>query len=532
MDLWLVFGTAEVWIRGNNLHAGDIWAAKLVSVSHPEESVMVVVVSLGIAPQEDQQFDLTGFGTSRGSPLIFGCRNLEISQTTCGLGPTLTVLNEWEGTTSVQLRLASWQTSATFKLRFSSGVALSGLWGARRSRQRGRRRTEIPGHYFRLLPPTAHPSPERRSSFGFSVSPPLDAMPTIECRPTLPLPPPPPQSPPLPPPSPPLFLEVSHDCFLGGRATFTLSPTAAPGVAWEMRVAFDRWKAGITVTIDFLGLMLRERPLRVSRLMLPSAVQLAALTSHSVVVNLQPTPVLSFSLTATGGVEALGRIDCCCADPPPPPPPAPASPPSPRLLPLPMPPPLHSQSSASDGAILGAVTELTADEQAALAAAELERSLRTAWTAKRVLAVTTPLVFLAIVLCALLFSCCDGRNATRQLARLFARTHPKFRGLKLVDDVEHPADACGAATRRTKLHVQAAEPQTLRVARGGREPCGLAGARRGAVRGGGPRLLRDGDAYHRPSGAWGTVTRSVPLETLKKAPALRLTPQLRPTVAS
>ena len=39
-------------------------------------------------------------------------------------------------------------------------------------------------------------------------------------------------------------------------------------------------------------------------------------------------------------------------------------------------------------------------------------------------------------------------------------------------------------------------------------------------------------AYQRPSGAWGTVTRSVPLETLKKAPALRLTPQLRPTVAS
>ena len=58
-------------------------------------------------------------------------------------------------------------------------------------------------------------------------------MPYITCVPTKPLPPPPPPSPPQPPPSPPPFIAIERsDCFLGGRAVFTITPSETPGLQW------------------------------------------------------------------------------------------------------------------------------------------------------------------------------------------------------------------------------------------------------------------------------------------------------------
>jgi hypothetical protein len=377
-----------------------------------------------------------------------------------------------------------------------------------------------------------------------------------------------------------------HDCFLGGRATFIRPPVVFPGIPWELKIELRRWVPGATVILNFLkqkGSPIDEQPLRVAELFPASAVIQSISTSHSIVLQLLQTPARTFSLVATGAVEHISNLECCCAEPPRPPPPSPVLPPPPSRPPRASPRPLRPGSADTDAAavlrlfqaggliangqvILGAPTELSAADRATLAA----QQDGSAWTARRVTAVTAPFVVFGMLLCACLYSsaaglCTQGGRARRKLARLQARasrasrrsprSHVALGGEELAERSSvssrgslHPlspmSPACAGRgamnskevqlVRLTKLHVPSDEPQTLKVPLEWCETmadlqqlvaelCEEAGCGWAA-----DEMIME--HQQKPDGEWAVITRSVPMSRIKAAHALRLIPagQTRP----
>lgn len=575
VEPWLVFGRVELHFNGIGLGVNAVWAASMLSADYDADGVRVVV-SLGHQPQQDQQFDISGSGMLLGSPTIIRCSGLKAPPTDCDLGPTLRVVNQYANVSSLQVRMQTWQQGADVTLSFSPAVVLSELWGAGAPDGQDATGELSSSIRFHLQPPTPHLSLDRLSSFGFIVSPIPKAMPTISCKPIIPFPPPPPPGLPSPAPSPPPFLMANRqDCFLGGRATFIRSPAVFPGLPWELKIELQRWKPGATVILNFVkqkGSRTDNQPLRVANLFPPSAITQSLSTSHSIVLQLLQTPIRTFSLVATGAVDHISNLECCCAESPRPPPPSPFTPPPPSRPPRAPPRPwwpgggdkdaaalrfFQAQGLIADGqVILGAPTGMSAADRAALAAQQAS----SAWTARRVTAVTTPFVLFGMLLCACAYSCAAGLctaggRARRKLARLRARASRanRYSSRTLValseeelaerSSVSSPgslyplspprvgrgsSDGTVQLVRLTKLVVPSDEPQTLKVPLEWCESmvdlqqlvvelCDEAGC-------GWAASEMTMEYQQEPEGSWTTVTRNVAMSRIKAAHALRLTP--------
>lgn len=305
-----------------------------------------ITVELGHKPQDDFTFDLSGTGKVK--HVEFSCEKVEVEESTCGLEPSFSVLNNYDGIISPRVHVETWQIGAIVDMAFDIRLTVRSPWGAevvdddKEDESNARGQTVS----FRLLPQARGIPPERKSSFGFEATPPFHSAPTIRCTLKKELPPPPPPSPPWPNPPPPVRALISaRDCFLRGRVNF-VTPPSRVGMPWRFDVTLDTWVPDVLLTINFVGdtYELQRHPLQIESVEPNDAVWQDSLTTHSVTYRLKRTADGSdpgpLEIVAYGLVEGLGGINCCCGPPPPPPPDAPPSPePSPPPSPHPARPP-------------------------------------------------------------------------------------------------------------------------------------------------------------------------------------------------
>ena len=115
----------------------------------------------------------------------------------------------------------------------------------------------------------------------------------------------------LPPYPPPHIQSQESGCCLGGGAVFTTAPDADPTFGWMkdwvVTVTMRAWRADVQVLLDFYGKHLHEHALKVRRVDPDGVATIASTTPHSVMVKLMPSPVLTFTITASGSVEGTYR---------------------------------------------------------------------------------------------------------------------------------------------------------------------------------------------------------------------------------
>ena len=266
------------------------------------------------------------------------------------------------GAFSAHLKIDTWIESSDIRITFGhSRVEFSEVWNARLiDGQMHDGSIENEGAVgsthatFRIKKMPGSWVGERKSAFGFMALGDLTELPRISCTAGKDFPHPPPPLPPMLPPYPPPNIQSQESgCFLGGGAVFTTAPDTDPTFGWMkdwvVTVTMRAWRADVQVLLDFYGKHLHEHALKVRRVDPDGVATIASTTPHSVMVKLMPSPVLTFTITASGSVEGLTTLECCCQAPPPgsprpPPPPRPAylapdAPPPPPRPPRPPPPP-------------------------------------------------------------------------------------------------------------------------------------------------------------------------------------------------
>ena len=363
---WTVFGIVTIRFKPSTITIAHIWAASKVE-ERVEGDELVLVVELGHKSQDDFTFSVDGLGGPIKSTKL-ACQQTEATLSDCGLGPTFTVLNNYDGVISPKIQLDTWQIGATLDLTFSSRISLQGTWGAEvlsddvEADEDGQSSSSTQTVRFRLMPIARGLPPERKSSFGFEASPPFHHMPTIRCELKHMLPPPPPPSPPSPSPPPPERMLVdTSECFLGGRMMFVKPPTQV-GVPWRFDVTLVDWVPDVLLTLNFVGdtHLLEGHPLQIDSVEPADAVWQDAITKHSVTYRLRPVrggDPGALHIIAYGLVSGLGQVQCCCGPPPPPPPTPPPSPaPKPPPSPWPRPPPPPPFDHLAEAQIRGAET--------------------------------------------------------------------------------------------------------------------------------------------------------------------------------
>jgi len=553
VDPWQVFGNVELEIVGEDIEVEHVWAANVVEMAPLDDGRegVRIKVELENKGQDDQQFDIDGTGVPSAAPTILGCANLEPVENDCKLTAAYSMLNSFEGTVSSKVHIETWQEGAMISLDFGdSEVEISEIWGATerdpedvadiwQQTERDLDDEEVPPnlHVFRLMPYNHHMPTDRRSSFGFDATPPFHHLPVIHCIPSRPFPPPPPPSPPSAPPAPPPYIVTERtDCFLGGRVTFVTTPGETPGTLWEANVKMERWMAGAQLTLDFYGEQLYAHPLRVASIQPPDTVMQISHTAHSLVIELKNSPVREFNLLAYGKVEGLGKLACCCADMPSPPPPPPTPPPSPqppRSFPRSPPSPVGSIEYEWGRGIVGHVAG-PPPSPPPMPDAWLEREKTTSEQTTSLTALGV-LCFGAVVL-VLRRIVQEINSPHRRLPKPSAYMMggaggKRGRGGRTAgnDDAMMPmfdADEESAPTTKLHIEVSASEKCALKISMSGvscmedlqelvAEVCEEAGYR---------ELDDLVMSYKRPDGEFATVTRSVTVDMLKSAPALRLAP--------
>lgn len=231
---WHVFAIVTVRFRPP-VNVEHLWAASILSNS-VEGDEQVIVVELGHKPQDDFTFAIDGTG----GPIkhtTLSCTATEEVSSDCGLQPTFSILNNYNGVISPKIHMETWQVGATVDLTFREPLSVGQSWGAEflgepeddeYEYESSSPKPAAVGYTarFRLMPLSRGLPPERKDSFGFEASPPFHSMPTISCILNKNLPPPPPPSPPSPSPPPPQRKLVDeHECFLGGRMAFVKPPS-------------------------------------------------------------------------------------------------------------------------------------------------------------------------------------------------------------------------------------------------------------------------------------------------------------------
>ncbi|KAL1525128.1 hypothetical protein AB1Y20_020000 [Prymnesium parvum] len=234
VDPWIVFAHITVQLRPP-VDVLNVWAASKISekiVGHGAEAVKELIVELGHKSQDDFTFDISGIGTVKHAEL--SCEGTEIEESTCGLEPTFSVLNNYDGIISPRIHMETWQVGAIIDMQFDVRLTVGSVWGAEvvdddkdKSNKHGQTVS------FRLLPMARGIPPDRKSAFGFEATPPFHSVPSIDCTLRKELPPPPPPSPPWPKPPPPLRVLIDpRECFLQGRMNF-VKPPSQVGMPWR-----------------------------------------------------------------------------------------------------------------------------------------------------------------------------------------------------------------------------------------------------------------------------------------------------------
>ena len=229
---WNVFAVVTIRFRPA-VNVDHLWAASLLR-NVVEGDEQVITVELGHKSQDDYTFAIDGTG----GPIkhtTLSCANNAIPKSDCGLEPTFTILNNYNGIISPKIHMETWQVGAFVDLTFHEPLSIGQAWGAE---YMGEPEVDDPtgdgadmpheGHTmrFRLMPLSRGLPPERKDSFGFEASPPFHNMPSISCSLKQRLPPPPPPSPPRPSPPPPQRKLVDeNECYLGGRMAFVKPPS-------------------------------------------------------------------------------------------------------------------------------------------------------------------------------------------------------------------------------------------------------------------------------------------------------------------
>jgi len=365
---WTVFGVISIRIKPATVVVNDVWAASILT-NDVQGDERVLTVELGHKSQDDYSFAMDGTGGPIRAAKL-SCSNTEKPVSECGLEPTFTILNNYDGIMSPKVALATWQVGATVELTFHSRMSVGQAWGAELisddvDADDGHGLADQQTLRFRLMPLARGLPPERKDSFGFEATPPFHEMPTIACDLRRALPPPPPPSPPKPSPPPPERKLVD-----------TSQPPSHVGVPWRFDVTLVQWVPDVLLTLNFAGDAhdLQGHPLQIDSIEPAAAVWQDAITKHSVTYRLRPVvggDPGALHIVAFGMVTGLGQVTCCCGPPPPPPPlpppsPTPRPPPSPWPKPPPPPPFSHMQNMAFHGVeqhdtsgIMGSATEPT-----------------------------------------------------------------------------------------------------------------------------------------------------------------------------
>ena len=359
-----MFGVIEVRFKPASISIGHLWAATMLTNQvHGDERVLTV--ELGHKSQDDFTFSVDGTGGPIRSTKL-SCSHTEVPVSGCGLEPTFTILNNYDGIMSPKIQMQTWQVGATVDLAFHSRMRVSQAWGAELlsddvDADEGHGLADQQTLRFRLMPLARGLPPERKDSFGFEAMPPFHEIPVISCELRRALPPPPPPSPPSPSPPPPeRKLVDTSECFLGGRMTF-VKPPSHVGIPWRFDVTLVKWVPDVLLTLNFAGDAhdLQGHPLQIDSVEPVDAVWQDAVTKHSVTYRLRPVESGdpgALHIVAYGMVTGLGQVTCCCGPPPPPPPlpppsPIPHPPPSPWPRPPPPPPYAHLQSMQFQGTV-------------------------------------------------------------------------------------------------------------------------------------------------------------------------------------
>ena len=124
---WTVFGKITLRMRPA-VEVVHVWAATQLS-NEIEGEERVVTVELGHKSQDDFTFAIDGTG----GPIkhtSLSCSNTEVKQSACGLQPTFTILNNYNGIISPKVYLETWQVGATVELTFKEPLSIGQIWGA------------------------------------------------------------------------------------------------------------------------------------------------------------------------------------------------------------------------------------------------------------------------------------------------------------------------------------------------------------------------------------------------------------------
>ena len=380
---WRVFETLTWTFSPANVNLEAVYAANVLSNSEGGGNTRTITFELGPKPQDGDTFSVAGWSMEAAPhDSKFGCKKTEEAKIDCPMLPDYRALNIFGGVVSSRVGMEAWQAGAVVHLTFDTQIVISSVWGA-----------DL-GDGFSPNVPTREASftlrtlpkglpPERADAFGFDGMPPFHDLPKISCDLVRELPPPPPPHSPPPAPPPPYEAEfLGKDCFLGGRLRLITAPPMATPTAtlilartWEFELTLDRWRAGVTLTLELSPSRNPEdpyaegaaRPLQVDVASLPDALHLTDSTAHSATFQLVGTVNPGkMRATARGDVAGLRTALCCCAVPPPPPPLPPPSPHPPPAMPWPPSVPVLRLNDLSGGRI----KPLSPEEQRAQQAAE------------------------------------------------------------------------------------------------------------------------------------------------------------------
>ena len=128
----------EIDIIGQDIVVEHVWAADVLEIKQIGGRLgnvghhgVRVLVELGSTPQDDQQLDIDGTGTPSIAPTVNLCRHLDGPSTfNCALGASFTELNNYQGTLSAKVGIATWQQDARVTLEFDQPVSVGEVWGA------------------------------------------------------------------------------------------------------------------------------------------------------------------------------------------------------------------------------------------------------------------------------------------------------------------------------------------------------------------------------------------------------------------